>query len=154
MVRALLAEFEDLLMKFRCAGISDSMNDGKGIALDVFFQGCYLKCPGCHNPELQDFAGGEEIDTDEIISHLNDHKDFYQSLVFLGGEPMEQEEVLYDLASRSGLYNVLYTGRLYEEIPDRIKKVLDMVVDGPYREDLKTDGFPASSNQKIYYLLR
>lgn len=41
-------------MIFRCAGISDSTNDGIGMALDIFFQGCSLKCKGCQNPELQE----------------------------------------------------------------------------------------------------
>jgi anaerobic ribonucleoside-triphosphate reductase activating protein len=141
-------------MKFKCAGITDSMNDAPGkIGLDVFFQGCSLKCPGCQNPDLQDPNGGFEIDTDEIINHLNQHRDFYQALVFLGGESLEQDKAVLDLASRSrsGLYNVLYTGWLYEKIPLKIKSVMDMIIDGPYIEELKTNGFPASENQRIYY---
>jgi anaerobic ribonucleoside-triphosphate reductase activating protein len=138
-------------MKFRCAGITDSMNDAPGkIALDVFFQGCSLGCKGCQNPELQDPNGGFDLDTDEIIDHLEQHKDFYQALVFLGGEPLEQIDALFNLASRSGLYNVLYTGWLHEEIPLDIRMVMNMIIDGPYIEELKTDGFPSSENQRIY----
>lgn len=137
-------------MIFRCAGITDSMNDGVGIALDVFFQGCSLGCKGCHNPELQDKDGGFELDTDEIIEHLNKHKGFYESIVFLGGEPLGQQEALMDIANRINLYKVLYTGYLYENIPNEIRSIMDMIVDGPYIEELKTGGFPASSNQVIF----
>jgi len=138
-------------MKFKCAGITDSVNDAPGkIGLDVFFQGCSLECKGCQNPELQDPNGGFDLDTDEIIDHLEQHKDFYQALVFLGGEPLEQIDALFGLASRSGLYNVLYTGWLHEEIPLDIRKVMNMIIDGPYIEELKTGRFPASENQRIY----
>ena len=73
-------------MKFKCAGISDSMIDSPGrTAIDIFFQGCSIKCPGCQNPDLQDKNGGFDVDTNEIVERLKQYKDFYQSLVFLGG---------------------------------------------------------------------
>jgi anaerobic ribonucleoside-triphosphate reductase activating protein len=128
------------------------MNDGRGAALDIFFQGCSIGCKGCHNPELQDKDGGFELDTDEIIEHLDKHKGFYESIVFLGGEPLNQREVVIDIINRVDLYKVLYTGYLYKDIPNEIRSVMNMIVDGPYIEELKTDGFPASENQRIYYL--
>jgi anaerobic ribonucleoside-triphosphate reductase activating protein len=133
---------------FRCAGISDSMIDGPGISLDVFFQGCSLGCLGCHNPALQDHGGGFSYDTDDIIKHIEKYS-FYDSLVLTGGEPLEQQEAARDLVTRSGLYNVLYTGWLLEEIPTDIIKSIIMIKSGPYLESLKTGGFPASSNQII-----
>ncbi len=141
-------------MNFKCAGISDSMNDGEGIALDIFFQGCSMRCPGCQNPDLQNHTGGFDVDTGDVISYMKRHEDFYCSLVFLGGEPLEQEEALFDLASRSGLYNVLYTGWLYEKIPQRIIDLMDKIIDGPYIKEMETNGFPASSNQRIFYKKR
>jgi len=128
------------------------MNDAPGkVALDVFFQGCSLGCKGCQNPELQDPNGEFDLDTDEIIDHLEQHKDFYQALVFLGGEPLEQIEAVLDLSLRSSSYNILYTGWLYKKIPSEIRSIMNMIVDGPYIEELKTGGFPASENQRIYY---
>ena len=41
--------------------ISDSIVDGPGLRLTVFTQGCPHRCPGCHNPETWDPAGGQEI---------------------------------------------------------------------------------------------
>jgi len=126
------------------------MNDGLGkIALDVFFQGCSIKCNGCQNPDLQEENGGFWIDTNEIVEHLKKHKGFYQAIVFLGGEPTEQPEALYNLAYNSGLCNILYTGKIYENLSERIRNVMDIVIDGPYIEGMKTNSFPASRNQRI-----
>jgi len=138
-------------MKFRCAGITDSCIDGLEYspALCIFFQGCTLKCPSCQNPSLQDATGGEEMDTDEIIWIASSHNDFYRGMVFTGGDPLEQPEALYELASKLDFPKVLYTGRKYEEIKPELRDLFDIIVDGPYVEELKTGGFPASSNQVV-----
>ena len=33
-----------------------SVGDGEGIRTTVFFKGCKLRCPWCHNPENLTFA--------------------------------------------------------------------------------------------------
>lgn len=39
-------------MKVRLAGIvNESVNDGPGLRIVIFFQGCDHHCPGCHNPQ-------------------------------------------------------------------------------------------------------
>lgn len=136
------------LVKFRMAGISDSMNDGIGIALDIFFQGCNLKCNGCHNIELQDRNNGIECDTNDIIKIADSI--FYDSIVFMGGEPLEQQESLFDMISRIDKPKILYTGWLYNDIPNKIKNLVNIIIDGRYIEELKTYDFPASSNQRVF----
>ncbi|MCL5046225.1 MAG: 4Fe-4S cluster-binding domain-containing protein, partial [Actinobacteria bacterium] len=37
-----------------------SVVDGPGLRAVVWAQGCAHCCPGCHNPETWDFAGGKE----------------------------------------------------------------------------------------------
>lgn len=55
-------------MEIRISGIvNDSIVDGRGIRLTVFTQGCPHHCPGCHNPQTHDFAGGRVEDTDVIF---------------------------------------------------------------------------------------
>ena len=55
-------------MDIRIAGtVDDSIVDGPGYRYTVFTQGCPHRCPGCHNPETHDFAGGTTVDTEEII---------------------------------------------------------------------------------------
>mgnify|MGYP001159339829 CR=1 FL=1 len=137
-------------MKFRCAGTNVGTINGLGISYEVFFSGCRHACPGCQNPELQDFSYGHDLDTNDILSHLERYQDFYDSVVFTGGDPVYQPIALYTLATNCKLPTILYTGFLYEEIPDNIKEAIDIIVDGPYIQELKTSGFPASNNQRIW----
>lgn len=39
----------------------DSIVDGPGFRFACFVQGCPHGCPGCHNPDSHDPAGGQEI---------------------------------------------------------------------------------------------
>ena len=41
--------------------VSDSIVDGPGLRFTVFTQGCPHGCPGCHNPETHDPAGGRGL---------------------------------------------------------------------------------------------
>lgn len=137
-------------MNFKLAGMSSSMIDGEGISCNIFFQGCSIGCLSCHNETLQNKNGGHVCDTSFIINHINQFKDFYNSVCFTGGEASEQKEALIDLASRITLPKVLYTGKLFGDISDDIKDVVDKVIDGPYIEESATGSFPGSSNQKIW----
>ena len=38
--------------------VNDSIVDGHGLRFAVFTQGCPHHCPGCHNPQTHDPAGG------------------------------------------------------------------------------------------------
>lgn len=140
-------------MIFRCGGIADSAIDGIGMSLDIFFQGCHRNCRGCHNPELQDKNGGFDYNTDDIIKHLEKYPGFYQSIVLVGGEPLDQPNQLYSLikiAKMFNLYTILYTGNDYYHIYSDIRYNCDVIIDQPYDEENKTNGFPASKNQWIY----
>ena len=130
----------------RIAGTDTTFSDGIGKAFIIYFQGCNLFCHGCHNPELQDFEGGYETTVDEIIEYI---EDFYDSVVFSGGEPLCQIKELRELMSRIELPKVLYTGIELNRIPWYIGVDCDIIVAGPYDDDKKTGGFPASSNQRV-----
>ena len=138
-------------MEFKCASIQDSAIDGYGFSKVVYFQGCKFNCPNCHNKELQDFNRGGIATTQYVIEQFNSHKSFYDSIVFLGGEPLEQEDAVLEICSELDTIKWLYTGYEYEEISLQIIQSCDIIVTGRYREDLKTGSFPASSNQKIIF---
>jgi len=136
-------------MKFRCSGTSTGTINGIGMSLEVFFQGCRNNCVNCQNPDLQSETGGYDYETDTILSELTKYSYFYRSIVFMGGEPCQQPQALYSIAKHSNLINILYTGLYFNDIPENIKDVMHIIIDGPYIESLKSN-FPASSNQKVY----
>lgn len=138
----------------RVGGFNElSTIDSDGVAFAIFFQGCSIRCPGCHNPELQDFHGGEYFTVDELLAKIEKHRDWYGSVVFLGGEPLDQPimglAALMNKIKELGLERWLYTGYPADRIPSSVKELCSVIVAGAYREDLKTGGFPASSNQVV-----
>lgn len=129
-----------------------SLADTDGVAFSMFFQGCKKRCKNCHNPELQPFNGGEETMTDQVVQKIKKNLSWYDSVAFIGGEPMEQPEALKEILKEVkvlGLERWLYTGYEADEIPEDIKELCSVIIAGEYREDLHTGGFPASSNQQI-----
>ena len=139
-------------MIFRAAGIRETVKDGLGMALEIFFQGCNKRCPKCHNPELQDFDGGSEMDTKDIIAKM--YFSVYESLVLCGGEPLDQPYATLELLETMEQFEVptiLYTGYEWEEIDDKTKELATVIICGPYEAKRKRAGtFTASYNQKIY----
>lgn len=129
-------------MKLRIAGIvNDSIVDGPGLRLTVFFQGCPHCCPGCHNPQTHDMEGGRETDTAELIA-LMDNNPLLDGLTLSGGEPFIQPEaalVLARAAKARGLNIWAYTGAAYEALlekhdvaTDALLTICDVLVDGPF----------------------
>jgi len=151
-------------MKFRMAGIAqDSIVDGPGIRLTVFFQGCPHGCPGCHNPQTHDFAGGREGDTEEILTLLKSSS-LTTGLTLSGGEPFCQPEAFRILAegARAAKKDVwAYSGYTYEKLladPDKapLLALCDVLVDGPFllaKRSLALD-FCGSSNQRLIDLTK
>ncbi len=60
----------------------------------VFFAGCQLRCPFCHNPELVlPSAASEDIDAEEIIADLERRAPFLDGVCVTGGEPALQRDL-------------------------------------------------------------
>ena len=72
------------------AGYNISLNSANGTAFEIYFQGCRLRCKGCHNPELQEFKSGIYFE-EEIISLIEERKDFVEWVCLLGGEALDQD---------------------------------------------------------------
>jgi anaerobic ribonucleoside-triphosphate reductase activating protein len=147
----------------RLAGIvRESIVDGPGFRFTVFVQGCPHHCPGCHNPQTHDPAGGEDCDVETIMDEFV--KDpLLQGLTLSGGEPMEQAEALLPLARAVralGKNVVVFSGYTFEELLEKGKRdpaVLDLLrecfllVDGRFvlaERDL-TLLFRGSRNQRL-----
>ena len=145
----------------RIAGtISESIVDGPGMRYVIFTQGCPHGCPGCHNPETHDFAGGTEMTTDALLADITKNS-FFKAVTFSGGDPFVQPAPLAEIAhalKEKGYHLLAYTGFTFEAlmasedpaVHDLLSQ-LDLLVDGPFilaerNIDLR---FRGSANQRI-----
>lgn len=103
-------------MKLNISNIQHfSVGDGEGIRTTVFFKGCNLRCPWCHNPEnltavpeeLHYKNGktetlGRFVTVEEILPELIEDKDFFDTsgggVTLSGGEVMLQADGARELA--------------------------------------------------------
>ena len=152
----------------KIAGIYwDDTAAAPGISLSVYFSGCHFHCPGCHNPEAQDFNYGTEYNLDirqEIMQKLNKNG-VMRTLSILGGEPLNEENI-GDVLNLIGwckldypdLKIYVWTGYTIEELEarddDDVRAVLRNItclIDGRYEQDKRDTTLPlrGSSNQRI-----
>ena len=140
--------------------ISDSIVDGPGLRLTVFTQGCPHRCPGCHNPETWDPAGGREVPLEELEALLAGNP-LLQGLTLSGGGPFLQAGDCASLARRArrrGLDVWTYTGYRYEDLVEAgradweaLLAATDVLVDGPFLQAQKSYAalFRGSDNQRL-----
>lgn len=125
-------------------------------AFTIWFSGCSQHCEGCYNQRLWDPAAGKPHSVDTIIVAVATQHGYtgVDDIVFLGGEPMEQNssdlEELSRKLSDNGFRIWMYTSWELDEIPIAIKRHMYTIKCGRYDEALKCDGIPSSSNQKFY----
>lgn len=155
-------------MKVRLAGLQpESIVDGPGIRFTVFFQGCSHRCPGCHNPETHDPAGGSLVELDQLIAQINCIR-AVDGVTFSGGEPFEQTPAAAALAAevvKLGLDLIIYSGYTFEVLifkslsDPNIGNLLQagrLLVDGPFvqaEKDLNL-AYRGSRNQRLIDLPR
>ena len=140
--------------------VSDSIVDGPGLRFTVFTQGCPHRCPGCHNPDTHDPAGGREAAVEELAEKLLSNP-LTDGLTLSGGEPFCQAAEcarLAAIAREKGLNVWVYTGYTYErliagEVPGAMELLAqaDVLVDGPFVEARKSYAalFRGSTNQRL-----
>ena len=142
--------------------IDDSIVDGPGIRMTVFFQGCKHYCKECFNQETRDFNGGHFCDVDDIYKVAMNNP-LLDGITLSGGDPLYQLEGAYELVKKfenSGLNIMVYTGFTFEEILEMKKnnellqaflEKIDILVDGRFdieKKDISLK-FRGSSNQRI-----
>jgi len=163
-------------MNYSAIKYNDIAN-GIGVRTTLFVSGCRRHCPFCFNQEAADFSAGQPFDEatqDQILASLE--PSYVDGLSVLGGEPLERRnqpavaDFLERVRARFPHKNVwLYSGFTWEELrgekpvaapyresprtddTDRLLGLVDVLVDGPFVQDLKdiTLRFRGSSNQRL-----
>ena len=140
--------------------VQDSIVDGPGFRFSCFVQGCPHHCPGCHNPETHDPAGGREVSVEELAAQMGKNP-LTDGLTLSGGDPFCQAAecaALARLAHEKGLNVWTYTGYTYErllegDLPDALELLeqTDVLVDGPFllAEKSYEALFRGSANQRL-----
>lgn len=145
--------------------VHDSIVDGPGLRLTVFVQGCPHRCPGCHNPQTHDFAGGKALSVAELVRQM-DENPLLDGLTLSGGEPFAQAEdcaALARAARERGLNVWCYSGWTLEELLQdtrpgvrELLELADVLVDGPFLLEQRslTLKWRGSANQRVLDLPR
>ena len=112
-------------VKLRLGGITDmSTIDWYGnVSMVVFWAGCNLRCPYCHNSTLIPLDSGTVVGLDLLDERLHQSMDPVPSLdavVFTGGEPILQTDAVIEaakLVKSYGLKLMLDTnGTVFKEV--------------------------------------
>lgn len=148
-------------MEIRLAGIKDlSIVDGQGVRYVIFTQGCNHCCPDCHNKHAWDPKGGYLKSINEIVHEMHCLPPYYNGITLSGGEPFDQEDACCFIAKKARDFKLsvwTYTGYTFEQLIARpnfdLLELTDVLVDGPFVKDLKTDiPFVGSYNQRVINL--
>jgi anaerobic ribonucleoside-triphosphate reductase activating protein len=137
--------------------------EGPGRRFAIWFQGCPLRCPGCCNPEMLPFAGGEPRSVFELLEWIDRTPDI-EGITLLGGEPFAHAPgaaILARSVRDRGLSVMVFTGYTREELDSKSDPAIadllaatDLLVDGPYVRELPDTArrWIGSTNQRIHFL--
>jgi pyruvate formate lyase activating enzyme len=120
----------ELSTRIKIGGVTDmsTVDWYSNVAMVVFWAGCNIKCPYCHNSLLIPLDSGTEVD----LTYLNDRlqKGMYpvpslDAVVFTGGEPTLQPDELIEAAKLVKQYDLKLmldtNGTLYEAVEKVLK---------------------------------
>ena len=95
------------------------------LACVLFAQGCPNRCPFCHNPDLQP-AEGNCLDWAEVIDFLKQRQKMLDGVVFSGGEPLMQPQVVEAIkeVKQMGYEVAVHTSGVY---PERLQEILPYI---------------------------
>lgn len=141
----------------------ESVVDGEGVRVVIFFSGCNHHCKGCHNPASHDFNTGKDFDDDiqsRVIEYIKETP-FISGVTLSGGDPMysASEIIPFLKLLKSEIPNTtiwVYSGFTYEEISQEkdmmeLLSICDILVDGPFILEQRdvTLSYRGSCNQRV-----
>lgn len=145
------------------------MLNGDGLRTVLWVSGCNHNCKNCQNPFSHNCQIGvlfDEAAKNELFKDLE--SDWCSGVTFSGGDPLHENnretiiELSKEIKEKYPSKNIwLYTGYTWNEIVDSssmqpILKYVDVVVDGPYIEELRDIKLKwrGSSNQNVIAVKR
>lgn len=142
--------------------VSATEAEGPGLRCAIWFQGCPLRCPGCCNPEMLSFNGGQRMSVEAVRAQVE--ASGVEGVTLLGGEPLAHAAgavVLARALRERDLSVMIFSGftldearRLSDPAAHELLALTDILVDGPYlREQPETRRrWIGSANQQIHFL--
>ena len=136
------------------------MNQGDGINVSLWMQGCEHKCEGCYSPHTWGFNSGHVFTANTIgfIINLLSKDGIHKNLSILGGETLSPNKIepLTELVTRvkkelPDTKIFLWTGYTWDCVKQlNLVKHLDVIVDGRYEKDQHNPSrYKGSSNQRV-----
>lgn len=143
-----------------CGYESENFVNGKGVRTCLWVSGCPHRCVGCFNRRFWAFDSGNPFTEDDMKALLKDlGRSFITGLTLLGGEPLAPENiegVIKVILRVRAVYGdtkdiMVYTGYTFDQVPQRILDLVDVILDGKYEKDNPTKKpFRGSDNQHYY----
>jgi len=139
--------------------LKKSRSNGPGNRAIIWMQGCPFNCPGCFNPGLKDYNGGNDVPVEELVEWVVSIKGI-DGISISGGEPTEQlkplNRFIAAIKEKTNLSILLFSGRTEKDILKlaggrELIAVLDILIEGLYIRELSNSPgiWPSSENQKI-----
>lgn len=141
----------------------DSIVDGEGIRMAIFFQGCPHHCKGCHNPETWDYnLVCNQYSVSDLLE-VFDSDSILSGITLSGGEPMSPQNfddllLLCKAIKERGKNIWVFTGYILEDlivkypfVKEYLLPLIDVIVDGPFilEERNLLNRFKGSNNQRL-----
>lgn len=143
-----------------CGYESTDLVNGDGVRTSLWVSGCSHKCKGCFNKKFWSYSSGNLFTELDKMALINDMKrSFIKGLSVMGGEPLDNENlngvtdilktVRLEFGNSKNIY--LWTGYSFDEVPDQIKALVDVIIDGKFEHDNPTTKkFRGSDNQRMW----
>jgi anaerobic ribonucleoside-triphosphate reductase activating protein len=137
---------------------------GPGTRAVVWVQGCPFRCKGCISPDWIPFIPANDYHPLPLAETLLSDPEI-SGITISGGEPVMQASALVDFIEHGrkirDINIIMFSGYYYENLlafPERspvqrLLKLVDVLIDGPYHEKLNNNlGLRGSSNQRIIHM--
>lgn len=139
-----------------------SKSNGPGLRSVLWLQGCTLNCKGCFNPLTHPVGAGTRILLVDLLNTISENQQSLEGITLSGGEPLLQLPALLSflelLHQRTSLSVLLFSGYTYQQIvkmpsTDRLFSHIDLLIAGPYVENLRqASSLIGSRNKTLHFL--